>query len=394
MPFLRRLAGLAGLLLAAGSAAAADLPAEPAPVDYVRVCDAFGTGFLYIPGTDTCTRMMGRLRAEYRIFGSDEAFGGPGWYSNSQPGYVFRVRAYLYSDSRTNTEFGLLRTYTEIWLTQDTNAPLNFLLHNAQIEIAGLTAGRTASFYDLFFGDIYDSVFKMSGVGNPDFATNLLAYTARFGGGLSASLSLEDAVDHTSNVWIDGTVSDGAKTKMPDIVGNLKLEQGWGTAQVMAALHDVRTVRGGGESAMGYAVGGGLVVNLPMLGERDRIGVQGSWTNGAVKYLAQNAKGPFFADAVWTRAGGLDLASGWAIGGSYIHHWSPAFSSAIGASYLDVDAPSPATSMSNLDLQANLVWYPVKGLQIGGEVEWKRVTPTKGEVANGLVGLLRVQRDF
>jgi len=26
------------------------------PVDYVRVCDAYGSGFFYIPGTETCLR--------------------------------------------------------------------------------------------------------------------------------------------------------------------------------------------------------------------------------------------------------------------------------------------------------------------------------------------------
>ncbi|WP_206064828.1 porin [Nitratireductor mangrovi] len=34
-------------------------------VDYVRVCDAFGTGFYYIPGTETCLRIGGRIRAEF-----------------------------------------------------------------------------------------------------------------------------------------------------------------------------------------------------------------------------------------------------------------------------------------------------------------------------------------
>ena len=29
-------------------------PAFADPVEYVRVCDAFGTGFFYIPGTETC----------------------------------------------------------------------------------------------------------------------------------------------------------------------------------------------------------------------------------------------------------------------------------------------------------------------------------------------------
>jgi hypothetical protein len=43
--------GLAGLFLFAASASAQGVPH---PVDYVRVCDAYGAGFLYIPGTETC----------------------------------------------------------------------------------------------------------------------------------------------------------------------------------------------------------------------------------------------------------------------------------------------------------------------------------------------------
>ena len=45
------------------------------PVDYVRVCDAFGSGFFYIPGTDTCLKIGGYVRGDlvegpdYRIRG-------------------------------------------------------------------------------------------------------------------------------------------------------------------------------------------------------------------------------------------------------------------------------------------------------------------------------------
>jgi len=31
------------------------------PVEYVRICDAFGTGFYYIPGTETCLQIGGRV---------------------------------------------------------------------------------------------------------------------------------------------------------------------------------------------------------------------------------------------------------------------------------------------------------------------------------------------
>jgi len=37
--------------------AASSLPAQAAPVEYVRVCSAFGTGYFYIPGTDTCVNV-------------------------------------------------------------------------------------------------------------------------------------------------------------------------------------------------------------------------------------------------------------------------------------------------------------------------------------------------
>ena len=44
-------ASLAGTGLVPG-ARAADLPArQAAPIEYVRICDAYGAGFFYIPGT-------------------------------------------------------------------------------------------------------------------------------------------------------------------------------------------------------------------------------------------------------------------------------------------------------------------------------------------------------
>ncbi|HEU5016865.1 MAG TPA: porin, partial [Pseudolabrys sp.] len=48
--------GSAAALLAVSGARAADavMAPEPEPVDYVKVCDAYGAGFFYIPGTETC----------------------------------------------------------------------------------------------------------------------------------------------------------------------------------------------------------------------------------------------------------------------------------------------------------------------------------------------------
>ena len=61
------LLGSAAGLAAVVGAQAADLPSvKAAPVEYVRVCSTYGAGFFYVPGTDSCLRISGRLRADYR----------------------------------------------------------------------------------------------------------------------------------------------------------------------------------------------------------------------------------------------------------------------------------------------------------------------------------------
>ena len=58
------LLGSAAALVAVSGARAADavVVAEPEPVEYVRVCDAYGAGFFYIPGTETCLKIGGYVR--------------------------------------------------------------------------------------------------------------------------------------------------------------------------------------------------------------------------------------------------------------------------------------------------------------------------------------------
>jgi len=56
--------GCAALVVAAGAAGAADLPTVEAADQYVRICDAFGAGFFYIPAGETCLKINGYVRAE------------------------------------------------------------------------------------------------------------------------------------------------------------------------------------------------------------------------------------------------------------------------------------------------------------------------------------------
>ena len=58
--------GSAAGLLAMGGAQAADLPVKAKAVEYVKICSLYGAGFYYIPGTDTCIKLGGYLRADSR----------------------------------------------------------------------------------------------------------------------------------------------------------------------------------------------------------------------------------------------------------------------------------------------------------------------------------------
>ena len=59
------LLGSAAGLVAIAGAQAADLPVKAKPVQYVRICTLYGDGFYYIPGTDTCIKIGGYVRAEW-----------------------------------------------------------------------------------------------------------------------------------------------------------------------------------------------------------------------------------------------------------------------------------------------------------------------------------------
>ena len=63
--------GSAAGLVAMSGAQAADLPVKAKAVEYVRICSLYGAGFYYIPGTDTCIKLAGYLRADITFNGSN-----------------------------------------------------------------------------------------------------------------------------------------------------------------------------------------------------------------------------------------------------------------------------------------------------------------------------------
>ncbi len=175
------LLGTAAGLMAVTGAQAADLPGEPVPVavDYVKVCDTFGAGFFYIPGTETCLDISGRVRFRVTAYesGADDDFT-----------VQFRADARVDFDARTMTEYGQLRSFFRL----ATNSSDGILVEGAFIQLGYVTAGLAGDLYnaDVLYG-INDAAVE-----NHDEATQLTVLVDDIGGGFYVGASIMSAADY------------------------------------------------------------------------------------------------------------------------------------------------------------------------------------------------------
>ncbi len=144
------LIGSAAALAAVSGAQAADaiVAAEPEPLEYVRVCDAFGTGFFYIPGTETCLKFGGYVRFQVDVNrGNGNSIGtGAGGYSD----WDAFTRAQFEVDTRTDTELGALRGFIGFRGNADNGSSgrSGVFVDQAFIELGGLKVGKFYSWWD------------------------------------------------------------------------------------------------------------------------------------------------------------------------------------------------------------------------------------------------------
>src|SRR5215468_1639812 len=114
--FRAHILGLLAVPAAIGGAQAADLPVKAKAIEYVKICSGYGAGFFYIPGTDTCIKLGGYFRADV-LFNGGAAHGQPAWNGDSGQGnryrdyFIDRSRMVLQVDTRTGTEYGVVRTF-------------------------------------------------------------------------------------------------------------------------------------------------------------------------------------------------------------------------------------------------------------------------------------------
>ncbi|WP_297326322.1 porin [uncultured Bartonella sp.] len=253
------LLGSAAALIAVSGARAADVVvAEPEPVEYVRVCDAYGEGYFYIPGTETCMRISGYVRAD--IKGGDNP-GARKRGDIDRDTYAWRTRATLRFHTASETELGTLRTFIELRSQWDEGAEWDHKedsasgqLRFAFIELGGIRVGLDESIFNHWTG-YYGNVVNDDIVNPMAYTrTNVISYTFNAGNGFSAILGVEQGNDDIDSLNADGEygykyyrdvngviqhkerdLSGKIDDYTPNVVGGLKFVQGWGGVSVVGA---------------------------------------------------------------------------------------------------------------------------------------------------------------
>jgi hypothetical protein len=296
--------GSAAVLASGLTARAADLPTVE-PVEYVRICDAFGTGFFYIPGTDTCLKLGGYVRAEsHYVDGDLGVLRGDVGNDHNFNNWTSRARGNVQFDAQTQSALGLIRTFIEL---ETTLGPDDYTedgvsdgysstmeLPYAFIQISNdrgmFTFGRTDSFFDFWGSDDYGTRVDID---DNTTEQTLFAYTLNGPNGLTGTLSIEDP--RSAGRLIDGA-DDYEGEELPDFVGNIRLDKDWGSAQIMGVVRRIHDKEGGGpddsgddEDGIGWAAGGGATVNLPVggLGFSTQVG----YADGALAYITTDPGG-------------------------------------------------------------------------------------------------------
>ncbi|AEV38130.1 Omp2b porin [Pseudovibrio sp. FO-BEG1] len=367
---------------AATSAQAADLPADIAPVDYVRINDAYGAGFFVLPGTETAIKIGGRIRVEAKInnLTEDEDYG------NDKNNQNFRARANLRVDTRTQSELGLIRTYADFQFTSDTDKRGNegVKLDKGYVQIGGFTFGRATSAFDLWTGNLSSNVFDRH---MSDDTVWQASYTHALANGLTLAASIEDNSDRQHDI-IGG---DKAGNTVPSFVAKAQINQGWGWAGLSGAVTKVDSPDAD-SSEVGYGIAAGFGVNLDMVGPGDVFNFQAAYADGAMAYVGADDTG----DAVVV-GNELETNKAWAIAAGYKHNWTSEFSSGLEGSYLDVEAGEETATFKDFNevvVAGTLEYRPVSGLLFSAGAGWKQKDEDGSSKEDAATLNFRVERSF
>ena len=344
-------AGSSIFLPCTAMAADAIVAAEPGALEYVRVCDAFGEGYFYIPGTETCLKFGGYLRVD--IAGGDpndqDTFpggGGDSWFTRSRMN--FRI------STATDTEYGALKTYAETEFERDDNTDVVTDLEIGTIELAGFLVGYVDTLYTAFTGDAGNTINDYYDVNYGDFHQTQIRYTYDPGNGFMAAISLEDDSDPSSSGVDDADEPDD--NYVPDII-----------------------------AAVGYVTD---PFKARLVGAYDS-----SMEAGAIKLRLDGTIGDLSVFAM----------GGWNTDGDRVNNyaqWDGAWAAWIGASYVLTEKATINASMNfdeggDVEGALNIAYAIVPGFEIIPELDFRNKMDEKGgPEAKDWGGVIRFQRNF
>ncbi|TBY79087.1 porin [Rhizobium leguminosarum bv. viciae] len=225
------------VLLASAAAFAASTPvlaadaivaAEPEPVEYVRVCDAYGTGYFYIPGTETCLKIEGYIRFQVNV--GDQ----PGGDNDSDWDAV--TRGQVQFTAKSDTEYGPLTGVIVMQFNADNASDQEAILDSAYLDVAGFRAGLFYSWWDDGLSGETDDI------GSVVTLHNSLRYqyeSGTFYAGLSVD-ELEDGVyklgEEANNVGVAFGVGGTAGAFSYQITGGYDVDNEDGAVRAMGTV--------------------------------------------------------------------------------------------------------------------------------------------------------------
>ncbi|WP_180967024.1 porin [Cohaesibacter celericrescens] len=332
--------GSAAALVACGSAQAADLPVAE-PVDYVKVCDAYGAGYFFIPGTDTCLKIGGKV-----LFGvSSEGFGNDAGLDRADDLVNFYTETTFSFTAREETELGTLTAHMEFDDASDTTTAGGTVGNGAAIDkayimLGGFYAGLTDSLLDFNAGLGYDDY----GFGFGDL--NTIGYKADMGNGVTAAIALEEFNNNEA----------GAGTSMPAVTASLSVAQGWGSLVVGAGVHQVRYTNSATSTDFGFAVGGEGTFNIA---EGLTFGLAGGYGTRISNLAAGIAAG--------------SLAKEWLASAGLAYAFADNMTLSLDAGYKSVNDFGTTGDFKGWGTSLMLEYVPVKNLSVTGKVGYQKM---------------------
>lgn len=223
-------ASVAALVSSQAYAADAIVAAEPEALEYVRVCDAFGTGFFYIPGSETCLKISGYVRFQVDFERGQPASTGSGPWSTSD--WNAWTRAHLEFDARSETELGTLRSLIALRGQPDHDGDKGVWVEEAFIELGGLTVGKFYSWWDNDLSGEGDTVASNS-------LFNSIRYqydSGTFQAGISVDelegISLPGSVDN--NIGVAGNLGFSLGAVSANLIGGYDTDRDDGAVRLIA----------------------------------------------------------------------------------------------------------------------------------------------------------------